>query len=155
MQAKSSISQAAVQKIKFNAGPFVVAAAVFIFILYGLDRRAPMVLTDPVVKTAKAVPGGNVGIQWTQEWRRLCPGTVTRKLITESGEIKTYKPFNITAPPSTGTIYRDSYVHVPHTTPPGSSVVLQSTVAFVCNPFQEYWPIVVHAPLVRIETAKE
>ena len=111
-----------------------------------------MVMGTPILSQQTVRPGASITVDWTQNWSRLCPGTVNRQLTTEHGEIKTFKAFAIYPPDKLGVISRESRVYVPHTTPAGTAT-LQSTISFHCNFLQEIWPIVVKAPPIIIQVA--
>ena len=137
-----------------NVGQFVVAIIIATSILYGFDRREPVTIGAPEVAMINVVPGSPVDVHWTQDWHRSCSGVVERTLVTQHGEIKTFKKFVVDPPSPLRTVAATSQMYVPHNTPPGEAT-LNSTISFSCNPLQDYWPIVVKAPPIKVVVLPE
>ena len=137
-----------------NIGQFVVAAIIAAAILYGFDRREPVTIGAPEIATVEVAPGSPVDVHWTQDWHRSCSGVVERTLVTQHGEIKTFKKFVVDPPSPLKSVAATSQMYVPHNTPAGVAT-LTSTISFSCNPLQDYWPIVIKAPPIKITVLPE
>ena len=156
--SRSPVPQAFAAKARHvalaNVGQFVVASVIAASILYGFDRREPVTIGAPEIATMDVAPGSPVNVHWTQDWHRSCSGVVERTLVTQHGEIKTFKKFVIDPPKPLQSVDATSQMYVPHNTPSGVAT-LTSTISFSCNPLQDYWPIVVKAPPIKITVLPE
>lgn len=143
-----------IYEVRRHAGPFVMGLFVALFTVYGLDRRPPLILSEARVPSGTVEPGQVVVVDWLQEWKRLCPGTVTRELTTSHGEVKKFRPFNIEPPKEVGAKSQPSSIYIPNSTHDGPAT-MQSTISFRCNFLNDFWPLIVKAPPVTIQVASK
>ena len=135
-----------------NIGQAVFGIVLALAILYAMDRRPPLTIGEPTVDHVVVTPGSELDVTWPQEWHRACRGEVARQIVTEHGAITQFKHFMVDPPEKLdgGDILVTSRMYVPRTEPTGNAT-LNSTISFSCNPLQDYWPIVVKAPSIKIK----
>jgi hypothetical protein len=74
---------------------------------------------------------------------------MTREITDGIGAVHKFAPIAITPPETTGARAVERPLSVPSWLPPGQAIY-QSTIEFRCNPLQDWWPITVTPPPVRL-----
>lgn len=133
--------------------PAISAVVIFLVLSVLLDRRPPLALHATLVPlTVQA--GGSVEVTWSQDWNRLCPGKVTRRITDSIGVVHEFAPIDISLPAQVGERTIDGRMRVPAWLSDGPTI-FQSVIEFRCNVLQEFWPISVVSPPLRLEVVSK
>lgn len=85
----------------------VAAGTILIPVQYPVQVSQGKIVPD-VVRAAD-----DVGVHWVQNWRELCPVTITREFIGSDGFLKTAAPYEMKPPAKTGTSPFNGNVVIP------------------------------------------
>ena len=93
--------------------PALIAVAVVALGTVLIPTRYPVEVSNGVINPHIVRPGDVVEIRWRQEWRRLCPLTVTREFVGVDGFKKTSTRMTFEAPSRTGVHEYSGHLVVP------------------------------------------
>ena len=113
---------------KHHLLPMLAAACLFSVIALGLDPRMPFTLTNGVVLNDPVHPGGDVMVDWTQDWTRRCKAESTRSVTSiapRPGIVRkadTFEPVTIEPPAHNGPRQATAGVELSKVMPTGPAV---------------------------------
>lgn len=87
-----------------QATPGIVAVGLVLAGYLFIPVHYPVQVTNGSITPGIVRPGDKVEVRWLQDWRDLCPLTITREFIGADGFRKTAAPYDYPAPKAKGPI---------------------------------------------------
>lgn len=93
--------------------PAAIAAALVLIGALAIPVSYPLEITNGYASPRVTRPGDKIEIDWRQDWRQLCPITVTREFVGADGFKTTAVRLEVQPPEFPGVMQRAAYIVVP------------------------------------------
>lgn len=123
------------------AAVLVVAGALLIPVHY------PVQVSNGSIEPGVVRPTEKAEVQWEQNWRELCPVTVTREFVGSDGFKKTAAPYLLRPPRVTGTSPYRGPIVIPDL--PAGDATYRSIIQPHCW-IDNLWQRTYHTPEIRL-----
>lgn len=85
-----------------QVSPGLIAAVLVVAGVLIIPIRYPVQVSNGLIEPGIVRPTEKAEVQWDQDWRELCPVTVTREFVGSDGFKKTAAPYLLQPPRETG-----------------------------------------------------
>lgn len=127
--------------------PALVALVVVAVGVLVIPTGYPVKVTDGKITPPIAAPTQKAAVQWTQDWRELCPVTITREFLGSDGFPKTAAPYELQPPKKTGVSPYNGYVTIPAL--PEGQAYYRSKIEPHCR-FDALWQRAYYTPQIPV-----
>lgn len=118
-----------------------------------LDRASPYDRQFGYILPSNPKAGDRVAVHWTGERKRSCFGVVHRQIVDSHGVVYAFEAVTAVYAEARPTIQLVREFSLPAQISAGPAVY-RSVTRFVCNPIQNFWPIIIAGPDVLFNIAE-